>query len=231
MKTAILTLTVAATLMTGCTLGSTDVMLGTDKVTPVDPNTGLPVDPAIPVTPEPVEPVIPPRCDMGAKYVGFAGTMLEAGRIDADMGPERGRVKPYSALTGEYNRVLGNNPALIGQSATTFGQDPARWYTEPTTSAVTVYSAFRVAFQGCLTATNTPAQYGTLPTNTTAATECAQWARKFWSRDATQTEIDACVQVAMVDTAKEGMNTNPPARRRWAYTCASVLTSAGFMSY
>jgi hypothetical protein len=170
---------------------------------------------------------------MGKQYTGFAGTMLEAGRVDNDMGLERARVKPYSALTSEYQRVLGNNPALIGQSATTFGQDPARWLTEPTSSAVTVYTAFRVAFQGCLTVTTNTAnaQYQTLPTNTTAATECGTWARKFWSRDANQAEIDACVQVAMVDSAKEGMNTNPAANRRWAYACASVLSAAGFMTY
>ena len=92
--------------------------------------------------------------------------------------------------------MLGNNPALVAGSAATFGQDPARWLTEPTSSAVTVYTAFRIAFQGCLTTTSvTPSAYTTAPSNSTAATECANWARKFWSRDATQPEIDACVQV------------------------------------
>jgi hypothetical protein len=170
---------------------------------------------------------------MGKQYVGFAGTMLEAGRVDNDLGLERSRVKPYTALQGDYQRVLGNNPALVAQSATTFGQDAARWLTEPTSSAVTVYSAFRIAFQGCLTVTTNMAntQYQTLPSNTTAATECATWARKFWSRDAVQSEIDACVKVAMVDATREGTNMNPAANRRWAYACASVLSAAGFMTY
>lgn len=235
MKLSISSLMAAAMVMTGCTLGNTDVKLGMQNTnTPIDPATGLPIPPSEPLPEEPGEPPPPPaRCDMGKQYTGFAGTMLEAGRVDLDLGVERSRVKPYSALTGEYQRVLGNNPALIGQSATTFGQDANRWLSEPTSSAVTVYTAFRVAFQGCLTiTTNTAnAKYQTLPSNTTAATECSAWARKFWSRDAVQSEIDACVQVAMVDTMREGTNTNPPANRRWAYACASVLSAAGFMTY
>jgi len=238
MKLTLSSLIAAALMMTGCSLGNTDVMVGNHTpVTPVDPNTGLPLPPQDPIPEEPQEPPPPPaRCDMGKQYTGFAGTMLEAGRVDNDLGLERSRVKPYTALTtntGEYQRVLGNTPALIGQSATTFGQDPARWFTEPTSSAVTIYTAFRVAFQGCLTiTTNTAnARYQTLPTNTTAATECGAWARKFWSRDANQAEIDACVKVAMVDATREGMNMNPAANRRWAYACASVLTANGFMTY
>jgi hypothetical protein len=35
----------------------------------------------------------------------------------------------------------------------------------------------------------------------------------------------------MVDTTREGTNMNPPANRRWAYACASVLSAAGFMTY
>lgn len=235
MKLSISSLMAAAMVMTGCTLGNTDVKLNMQTpVTPIDPATGLPIPPEEPLPEEPAEPPPPPpRCDMGKQYTGFAGTMLEAGRVDNDLGLERSRVKPYSALTGEYQRVLGNNPALIGQSATTFGQDPARWLNEPTSSAVTVYTAFRVAFQGCLTLTSAAAtnQYDTLPSNSTAATECTNWARKFWSRDPVQAEVDACVQVAMVDTTREGMNMNPSANRRWAYACASVLSAAGFMTY
>jgi len=233
MKITLLSLmTAAAMVMAGCTLGNTEVKLGNHPIDQIDPATGLPIPPEDPLPTEPVDPVIPARCDMGKQYTGFAGTMLEAGRVDNDMGLERGRVKPYTALVSEYQRVLGNNPALIGTSATTFGQDPARWLTEPTSSAVTIYTAFRVAFQGCLTVTSVAgSKYATLPTNSTAATECSAWARKFWSRDATQAEVDACVQVAMVDTTKEGMNTNPPAARRWGYACASVLSAAGFMTY
>jgi hypothetical protein len=222
----------------GCTLGSTDVNLGNHPMDPsIDPNTGLPTPPEGPA--EPPQP--PPRCDMGKQYVGFAGTMLEAGRIDNDLGLERARVKPYTALTGEYQRVLGNQPALVSTSGSTFGQDPNRWLSEPISSAVTVYSAYRVAFQGCLSVTTptTATKYQSAPSNSTADQECRSWARKFWSRDATDLEAAACVQVAMVDSLKEvtsttgGMptTTTTTAPRRWAYTCASVLAAAGFMTY
>jgi hypothetical protein len=50
--------------------------------------------------------------------------------------------------------------------------------------------------------------------------------RKFWSRNATPDEIAACVNVATVDASKE-----TDAKRKWAYTCAAVMTSAGFVTY
>jgi hypothetical protein len=173
----------------------------------------------------------PPRCDLGRSYTGFAGAVLEAGRVDFDLGLERAQVKPYSALNGEYQRVLGNQPALLSTSAPTFGIDPDRWLNRPISSAITVYSAYRVAFQGCLTATATPSKYQSAPTPSTADAECRSWARTFWSRAASDDEAAACVQVAMVDTLKEGGNTNVAPARRWAYTCAAVLSAAGFITY
>src|SRR5258706_9197998 len=117
-------------------------MVATPPHSKPHPPTRLPVPPSEPTPAEAGQPPAPPaRCDMGKQYTGFAGTMLEAGRIDNDMGLERARVKPYSALTADYQRVLGSNPALVAQSATTFGQDPARWLTEPTSPAGTVYTA------------------------------------------------------------------------------------------
>lgn len=214
-----------AVLMAGCSLGSSSANL--NNIVPDEPGPQDPIaDPNEPVSVDPVDPVPPPRCDMGKSYTGFAGTMLEAGRVDLDMGVERARMKPYSALQGEYTRVLGNTPGLLASSASTFAIVPNRWLVEPQASAINLYTAYRIAFQGCLTATATPTQFGTLPTNTTAASECGTWARKFWSRTPTQAELDSCVQVAMVDTSSE---TN--ARRRWAYTCAAVLSATGFMTY
>lgn len=232
-----LTASLAAALMfAGCTLGSSSANLGNMTNPPpgttppaVTPPEDLP-PPAIEPPPETVPPEVtpPPRCDMGKTYTGFAGTELTAGRIDGDMGPERARMKPFTALTGEFTRVLGNTPAMLTDPsvANTFAIVPNRWVSEPVASGVTVYTTYRIAFQGCLTLTGTPAQYNVIPSNTTAATECADWARKFWSRTPSQVEVDACVKVAMQDTTTE---TN--ARRRWAYTCASVMTAAGFTTY
>lgn len=215
----------AAVALTGCSLGASDVSI--TNVTPTDPNTSNgPIDPNEPVAVEPVDPIPPPRCDMGKSYTGFAGTMLEAGRVDLDVGVERSRMKPFSALQGEYTRTLGNTPGLLASSQSTFAIEPARWLVEQQGSAINLYQAYRIAFQGCLTATATATQYGVVPSNTTAASECTTWGRKFWSRTPNQAEIDSCVQVAMVDTSSES-NT----RRRWAYTCAAVLSATGFMTY
>jgi hypothetical protein len=231
-----LTASLAAALMfAGCSLGSSSADLG--NMTPA-PNAPNPIEVVPPVTelPPPSEtpptettPTPPaPTCDIGLAYAGFAGTDLTAGRIPGDLGPERGRVKPFTALVGEVPRVLGSTPGMLADPsvANTFGIIPARWDEEAQGSGVGVYTMFRIAFQGCLTATATPAKFAAVPSNTTAAAECGTWARNFWSRTATQPEVDACVKVAMVDTAKE---TDP--KRRWAYTCASVMTAAGFTTY
>jgi len=65
-------------------------------------------------------------------------------------------------------------------------------------SAVSVYTTFRIAFEGCLASTVQPARYGTAPTDTTARTECAAWAERFWNRKALSPELDACVQVTVL---------------------------------
>jgi hypothetical protein len=110
--------------------------------------------------------------------------------------------------------------------ASTFGADPPRWYSEPAASAITLYSSYRIALQGCLTLTGGGANYAAAPTQATAATECAAWEDKFWSRTPAQSEIDTCASFAVNDTASE-----PSAPRRWAYACATVLTSANFLTF
>ena len=50
--------------------------------------------------------------------------------------------------------------------------------------------------------------------------------RKAWSRTATVEDTDACV-----DVATNKLNDEPDARRRWAYVCASILSSSNFLTY
>lgn len=168
-----------------------------------------------------------PLCaSTGKAYTTFDGSSLTGSRVHAATGADRSRVKPYSALATEYPRVLGGtSPALLDGAAATFGESPDRWSEEPQASAVMLYTAYRVAFQGCLAATKDDAKYAAAPTDATASTECAAMERKFWSRTATPEETSACAAFATTGTAKE---TDP--RRRWAYTCASVLTAAGFLT-
>jgi len=167
-----------------------------------------------------------PKCDMGRKYVGFGGADLTADRVDGAIGDERARTKPFTSMATEYQRVLGNKPALLNGADATFGIIPARWFSEPKANAVSLYTSYRIAYQGCLTAVQNGSQFGNTPDAATAATQCQQWGRTFWSRTPLQPEVDACVKVATVDTAAE---TN--ARRRWAYACASVLTASDFLTY
>ena len=159
-------------------------------------------------------------------YLGFGAVKLEAGRVDEAVGLNRRRVKPYSALVGEYARVLGESPQLLSSAGATLGQSVDRFATEPTASASSIFMSYRIAFEGCLTYAESDAKYADAPTSSSAATECAAMTRKFWSRTATSDEIATCTTVATADTTAE---TDP--RRRWAYTCAAVLSAADFLTY
>lgn len=164
--------------------------------------------------------------ELGRTYTGIAGTELQAGRALAPPYSDRQRVKPFSSLGGEYSRVLGNQAADVGAFAATFGRPPARWFEEPEASANTLYASFTLAFQGCLALTATGAEYAEAPTEDTATAACGSLARQFWDRNAEPEELTGCIDYAVSGTASEA---DP--RRRWAYTCASVLTAAGFVSY
>jgi len=170
----------------------------------------------------------------GNTYTGFASTTLGTDRVQAVQGADRGRLKPFSALytsgTGagpnEYSRVTSYTPPILNGAGATFSDPPANWYQEPEASAIGIYTSYRAAFQSCLQVTATGAQYSTAPTTATAASQCTTWTRSFWSRDASPDELTACENVATNDTATE-----TDVNKRWAYVCAAVLNSAGFVSY
>lgn len=177
------------------------------------------VDPNAP----PVDPVA--QCT-GKEYIGFDQEKLTAARVGALSGVDQRRVKDFGVLRGEYARVLGSAPASLNPSASTFGAPPARWFEEPTLNAVAIQTAYTIAFDGCLTYTAQGGEYAAAPDANNAPNVCGAMARKFWSQTATPAEIAACVDVAVNDSKSE-----TDARRRWAYACASVLTSSGFLSY
>ena len=70
------------------------------------------------------------------------------------------------------------------------------------------------------------ADFDVMPDATTAPIKCSAFATKFWSRDPDTDEVASCVDVALNGAANE-----PAARRKWAYTCASVLSSAPFLTF
>ncbi len=169
--------------------------------------------------------VDPATCG-GKDFASFDGKSLIADRVTANVGVDRGRFKPYDALAAEYKRVLGNTPASLAAAADTFGKSDPRWYDEPLAGGVVLQTAYSIAFDGCLTYTATGTDYAAAPTAATAATKCAAMARAFWSRTASPDQTAACVDVAV-----KGTTSVTDARKRWAYACASVLSSAGFLTY
>ena len=210
-----------AALSAGCLdLGQTDVQM---KLA-VDPYL-QPGDPSYNPPPNPDDPVGLGLCDVGLSYQGFGSSRLEVGRDEEEIGMDRDRVKPLSALTGEYARVLGAPPALLGQLTNTFGATPPRWFVEPEATAVSLFSSMRVAFVGCLDVTAT-ADYDDVPDAANAPEKCTAFAERFWSRTPDADELSNCVEVATTAVGQE-----PQARRKWAYVCASVLSSAPFLTY
>ena len=215
----------ASSLVVGC--GDDDQVLRRGY----GPGEGPPAPGAPPPGPGGSDPAPPPapKCapDMrGKEYAGFDAQKLAADRIDEAIGVDRGRVKPYSALVGEYPRVLGSTPSSLQTAGGTLGESPARWYAEPKASAIGISVYFRVAFDGCLQYVGGVPALATTPTAASATVQCEAMQRKFWSRAPSPDDVNACATVAMVDTASE-----PAPQRRWAYACASVLSAAEFVTY
>ena len=174
----------------------------------------------MPVDPNPTE------CAQARTYTSFGGQALEADRPTIVAGSDRIRVKPYAALAAEYARALGLQTVKTSFFATTFGQPPARWFIEPAAGANTIYAAFSIAYAACNQVTAGRADLAAAPDLTTADVVCRDFARAAWHREATDDEAAACASFA-VDKTKP---TDPPAKR-WAYACATILTTSGFLAY
>ena len=178
----------------------------------------------------------------GNKFIGLAGANLSAGRIDGmevknvPIPQDRHRLLPHSSMVAEFQRVLGNSNAmstLIQGSGDSFGAPAARWYIEPQSSAVSLFTAYRAAFKGCLDLNNQTAAVSM----EAAKTECSTLQKKAWNRTPTTDEIDSCAAIAAtpanfanrVDAQNQPITfTNP---QKWAYACASVLATAEFLAY
>lgn len=170
--------------------------------------------------------VDPPTCEVTRSYAGFGGRALEDTRVAIAAGADRMRQKPFVALATEYARALSLPSFDTAAYAATFGRPPARWYSEPAASASTVYAAFALAYAACTQHTAADATYAAAPDATSATLACHAFAQRAWHRDATDAETAACVSFAIDKTASVA---DP--RARWAYTCASVLTATGFLTY
>jgi hypothetical protein len=163
----------------------------------------------------------------GKTYKGFGNVNLVAGRAtEVPKEGNRFRVKPYSVLAGEYTRVLGSVPASLAANSASFISAPDRWYVETQASAVTLFTSFRIAYEGALKMVSSDAKFAAAPTEESANANCISFARLAWNRLPTSDEIAACKKVALIETVSES-----DVKARWAYTLASVLAAADFLSY
>lgn len=163
---------------------------------------------------------------VGRSYVQFDGTLLEASRKNEGANVNRARLKPYGALAGELRRVLGAAPASLAGAGASFDDPPPRWYLEAEHSGVSLNAFFGIAFEGCRAYTASGADFAAAPTAESASAVCSKLMRKAWSRPPSAEEVGACAELGA-----SGLDEEPDARRRWAYVCASVLSSSQFLTF
>lgn len=162
----------------------------------------------------------------GRSYQNFDGAKLEAERLNENVGVNRARIKPYAVMAGEYTRVLGAAPPSLADSASSFEDPPARWYAESTHSGVSLNAIFDISFEGCRVYVSGQSDLATAPTKESAEKFCSTMQRKAWSRTPSPEEISGCATLAT-----DKLNTEPDARRRWSYVCASILSSSHFLTF
>jgi hypothetical protein len=162
----------------------------------------------------------------GRSYTNFDGLKLEAARTNENTGVNRARVKPYAALEKEYQRVLGVAPPSIKTSAASFDTPAARWFSEPQYSGVSLYAVANISFEGCSAYTKGKPEFAAAPTEESANKACTDLMRKAWSRSPSPEEIAGCANLAV-----KGLADEKDVNRRWAYTCASVLSASQFLTF
>ena len=165
-------------------------------------------------------------CEQARTYTGFGGNALESDRPKIEAGSDRMRIKPFASLSAEYTRALELASFDTAPYAATFGRPPARWYNEPQASANTVYAAFALAYDACTRRTALGGDYNTAPEINIANRLCKDFAMRAWQREADAAETTACATYAIEKT-----NPADAPAKRWAYTCAAVLTASGFLAY
>ena len=165
--------------------------------------------------------------ESGRRYRGFGDTDLVAGRVtEVPIEMDRFRIKPLDVLSADLARVIGSVPPSLERNRSTFIEASPRWFIEPKSSGVTIYSTYRIAYEGGLTYAASNQLTAAAPTEATATEVCRSFAQTAWKQAATDEQVSACARIAVVDTAAE-----PDVRARWAYALASILTSTEFINY
>ncbi|MFO0740355.1 MAG: hypothetical protein U0270_30950 [Labilithrix sp.] len=161
----------------------------------------------------------------GRSYELFDGSKLEAKRADESFDANRARFKPFAVMADEYKRVLGVTPKSLATAAATFEDPPARWHAEAAPSAVAIDAIYRIGLEGCTAMVAASAELAAAPTAASAKTFCADLMDKAWG-EAPAAALDTCA-----DLATNKLSGEPDARKRWAHTCAAVVTSPQFLTF
>ena len=91
-----------------------------------------------------------------------------------------------------------------------------------------MYKRQTLAYEACTNyVVNDAARFAADPSTVSADKECRAMQRAFWSREPQPAEIAACTTFALTKS-QEPQGT---AQKRWAHTCASVMSAAPFLSY
>lgn len=198
------------------------------------------VDPSNPASSVPPEPVIrlpsAVACEgrsTGRSYQGFAGEALDGDRLPLAAGQDLARLRDGDDLPNVLDsRGIGAPvPSSVKQ---TFGVVPERWHQNSQASFASVYAAYALAFQGCLTKVKNPVNYHPFahadfrasPTAESAGRQCQVMAKLLWKRELSPEELPVCVEIALETPSLES-----DVKRQWAALCASVGASAGFLLF
>ncbi len=137
-----------------------------------------------------------------------------------NLGRNTQRVKSFSALKADFARVFGAAPPFLEDAEGAFPPVPEYWFRAPELGAVTLNVLVNAAVQSC--------QGELMPPLEAAAvrTQCQDWARRMWLRDATEDELSSCVQTALTITADLR---NP--RQQLEFACASMMVSLPSLTF
>lgn len=169
----------------------------------------------------------------GRSYRGFGGEALDGDRLPLAAGQDVARLRDGDDLfTVLESRGIG--APVPGSVKQTFGLVPERWHENSQASFASVYAAYSLAFQGCLTKVKDPrnyhpfghADFATSPNATSAPRQCQVMGKLLWRRELSTEELAACVEIALETPSLE-----TDVKRQWAALCASVGASAGFLLF
>ncbi len=171
---------------------------------------------------------------VGRSYHGFAGETLDANRLPLGGGQDLARVRDGSDLGTQFGGRSLDLANVTRSDAQAFGVAPSNWYEPAEASFATAYRVYALGFEGCLKKLKNPANYhpfghadfASAPTTESATRQCQKMGQIMWWRDMTPEELAPCVEYA-----EEVRSLEPVPQRQWAYVCAAVAGSAGFLVY